>query len=170
MQAHKEIEHNICLVKLNLTSRRSLWNHRLGVSEPVALGLGLVAVTPMPGEALRPSLVRTARLLSVLLIDFWGRVPLNIGWSSSFKNCVSILNPSLIDRNLERRWNSVKLSGLAKITHLCNGRIRTEIQHCSLHSALRLCCLCQLEQYPNDSIMSFSFPILALRSVFTQVN
>lgn len=159
MQAHKEMEHNICSMKSNLTSRRPLWDHWLGVSDPVALRLRLVAVTAMLGEALRPSSVRTAGLSSIVLIDFWGRVPLNIGWSSSFKNCVSILNPSLIDRNSERRWNSVRLSGLAKIIHLGNGRIRTEIQHCSLHSALRLWCLCQLEQYPNDAIMSFSFPL-----------
>lgn len=70
MQAHKEIEHGPCFMKSNLTSRRHLWNHRLGVSDPLVLELGLVAVTVMLGEALRPSSVRRARLSSVVLIGF----------------------------------------------------------------------------------------------------
>lgn len=97
------------------------------------------------------------RLLSSLTSE--KLFPLNIGWSCSFKNCMSILNSSLIDRNSGRKWNSMRLRGLAEITHFGSDRIRTEIQLCYLHSALRFWYLCQPGQYPNDSIMSFPFPL-----------
>lgn len=129
------------------------------ITDWASLTLECGAVRAMRGEGLRLYWVRTARLSSVVLIDFWESVPLNIGWSCSFENCVSILNPSLIDRNSGRKWNSMRLSGLAEIAHFGNDRIRTEIQLCYLHSPLRLWYLCQLEQYPNDSIVSFSFPL-----------
>lgn len=146
--------------QLNLTSRRHLWDHVLVFSEPGELALGWMGMIRWLGKGSETNHNSQA----FICCPHW------LLRKSSFKHRLKLLFVCLFKPFMYRRrerWDSARLTGLAQITHFGNGRLRTEIQ--VLHGVRRLWCLCQLEEYPHDSIMFFPSHFLVLRNILTWV-